>query len=756
MKARARLLDLYADGDGLVLWFRLDSGGLLRLTDTFRYRFYADGPKQVLRGLVQKLGRYLRGTAWVRRREFWSGAVIPVLECTLSSPERLPAVQRLLAEEITRGLTFYNCDLAVPQYYAWGKGVFPFCRCDIEWEGTALKEVAVLDSPWDPDAPLPDLKRLRMELTEHPHIPLDRGNALRIESEGVSFELTASDLEDLLDQLNRLVAREDPDLILTTQGDARIFPFLWKWARQGRGPFAFDRDPTPPPRKQVGQGRSYFSYGRVLYQSTAFPLFGRLHVDEDNSFFYREAGLAGILFLSRLTRIPLQALARSSPGTAVTAMQIQRALEKDLLIPWKKGRPESFKSAWDLLVADKGGLVLQPPTGLWERVAEIDFVSMYPTIMVRHNISPETILCRCCPEPVVPEAGYNICRKRKGLIPETLEPILALRRELKSRKKAGHPEKDRYDGMQKALKWMLVTCFGYMGYKNARFGRIEAHEAITAFGREKLLAAKETAEEEGFQVLHGLTDSLWITGPHLTEENLGRLLDRITFRTGIPISLEGIYHWVVFLPSKVSPGRPVANRYFGLFQDGSVKIRGIDCCRSDTPPFIREVQKDLLLTLAEARTGKDLEERIPLLMDRLCSHLEALQEGRVDPCLLVIRKRVGRPLDDYHAHTPTVSVLEELEAKGITLFPGQRVGFLIKEHSEPFNSRTPVIPETFLQGNEAYDAAKYIDLTVRAAKEILSFYRNEINELFTKYHVKYNIKQKNIVKIDSKKSNLIF
>ena len=130
------------------------------------------------------------------------------------------------------------------------------------------------------------------------------------------------------------------------------------------------------------------------------------------------------------------------------------------------------------------------------------------------------MLCSCCPEPVVPEAGYNICRRRRGLVPETLEPILKLRAELKARIKAGHPRKAVYQALQKGLKWVLVTCFGYLGYKNARFGRIEAHEAITAFGRDKLLIAKECAEARGYQVLHGLTDSLWFQGDRLTEGTL--------------------------------------------------------------------------------------------------------------------------------------------------------------------------------------------------------------------------------------------
>jgi len=61
-----------------------------------------------------------------------------------------------------------------------------------------------------------------------------------------------------------------------------------------------------------------------------------------------------------------------------------------------------------------------------------------------------------------------------------------------------------------AHKWLLVTCFGYLGYKNARFGRIEAHEAVTAYGRECLLRAKEAAEDLGGTVLHMYVDGLWV------------------------------------------------------------------------------------------------------------------------------------------------------------------------------------------------------------------------------------------------------
>ncbi len=75
---------------------------------------------------------------------------------------------------------------------------------------------------------------------------------------------------------------------------------------------------------------------------------------------------------------------------------------------------------------------------------------------------------------------------------------------------AWDPRRNAYKARASAHKWLLVTCFGYLGYKNARFGRIEAHEAVTAYGREALLRAKEAAEDLGFTVLHMYVDGLWV------------------------------------------------------------------------------------------------------------------------------------------------------------------------------------------------------------------------------------------------------
>ncbi len=317
------------------------------------------------------------------------------------------------------------------------------------------------------------------------------------------------DERETVEWVNAHLARYDPDVIITQWGDSFILPQLVDAAQRYRVPLGLNRDAERKPF--VRPARSYFSYGRVIHKTMSHTLFGRWHIDLKNAFILDYA-LEGAVEIARLTRQPMQQTVRVSTGTGISAMQVSTAYDKGYLIPYQKSEPEAFKTAAELLTADKGGLTYQPITGLHFDVAELDFASMYPAIMARFNVSPETIHCQCCPESRVPEIGYAICRRERGLIPETLAPLIEKRLTYKRRLKqaSSDAEKESYRRRASAHKWLLVTCFGYLGYKNARFGRIEAHEAVTAYGREMLLRAKELVEERGFRVLHMLTDSLWI------------------------------------------------------------------------------------------------------------------------------------------------------------------------------------------------------------------------------------------------------
>ncbi len=232
---------------------------------------------------------------------------------------------------------------------------------------------------------------------------------------------------------------------------------------------------------------------------------------------------------------------------------------------------------------------------------------MYPSIMVHFNISPETVDQNAPAARNVPELNLWIDQEHRGLIPETLAPLLEKRINLKEQlalAPAWDPRREAYKARASAHKWLLVTCFGYLGYKNARFGRIEAHEAVTAYGREALLRAKEAAEDLGFTVLHLYVDGMWVHKPGCRlVPDFQPLLNEILDRTGLPVALDGVYRWVAFLPSRVNPRVPVPNRYFGVFQDGSLKMRGIETRRRDTPPFLKKLQLEMLAAL----TGLNLD-----------------------------------------------------------------------------------------------------------------------------------------------------
>jgi DNA polymerase elongation subunit (family B) len=225
----------------------------------------------------------------------------------------------------------------------------------------------------------------------------------------------------------------------------------------------------------------------------------------------------------------------------MSSLQFYQAIKDDVLIPRNKSIPEAFKSAYQLLVGDRGGFVFEPRVGAHDHIGEVDFSSMYPSLMANNNISAETVLCKCCPDsPIrIPDLGYNICTKRKGIVPKTLRLVVDKRLFYKKmRDLTQDPRlKEVYDKRQIALKWILVTCFGYLGYKNAKFGTVDGHMAVCAFGREALLNAASTAEANGFEVIHGIVDSLWLKKTDATIEDYKVLCDKITAQYFCPQKL---------------------------------------------------------------------------------------------------------------------------------------------------------------------------------------------------------------------------
>ena len=587
------LLDVYADEKyGLVLWIIGQDGSRRRLQQNFPLTFYVAGPFPRLREVWQ----FVKGhpiTAVMereRRRDLFSG-LRDVLAIRVPSAIQQPQLCRDLIRRFPE-LDYYDTDIPLPIRYAAVHDLFPLAygRFLID-EANNVQDLQALDSPWHLEAPTPPLKILTIEPDCDPQHADPR--FVRIGSKEGKVRIPVRPLRFLLLSIRASLKRHDPDLILSQWGDTWLFPRLWQFCKdEGITYFNPNRDQE---RQALQRGEnSYFTYGQVIHRGRQFHLYGRWHIDQRNAMMFAEYGLLGVLEQARVTGLPVQEIARKSPGAGVTAMQMQTALRQGVLVPHLKQQAEQFKSVAELIRADRGGMVYKPLVGLFRNVAEVDFLSMYPGLMVHFNISPETVGVQGENTRLIPELGIPVDQSHEGLVPATLRPLLVKRLAIKEQLAT----LERHDCRTKplkaraaGLKWLLVVCFGYLGYKNARFGRIEAHEAVTAYSRDVLLSAKETAEDLGYQVLHMYVDALWVMQEAKTKDSdIRHLMGEITTRTGLPIALEGIYRWIAFLPSRLDNRVPVPNRYFGVFADGSLKTRGIECNRHDTPPFIAKTQ----------------------------------------------------------------------------------------------------------------------------------------------------------------------
>ncbi|AWB28502.1 type B DNA-directed DNA polymerase [Halococcoides cellulosivorans] len=532
-------------------------------------------------------------------------------------------------------------------------------------------------------------------------------------------EIDATDTVGVLEELERRLRVVDPD-ILSVERSA-IVPMVADAADEYGIDLGLPRVPAGvsdaqvPDYQQLAGESTFESYGRRLHSPARYNVPGRVVIDRSNTFFLEETNLAGALDLVERSGKPLQELAWASIGNVLTAIQIREATRRDVLVQWRAWRPERFKTAGTLHDADRGGTTLSPVVGVHDDVHELDFASMYPNIICQHNLSPETVRCRCHDRDDVPDLDYAVC-DRDGYLPDVLQPIIDDRAGIKDRlasEDLDAEERRALEGQSDALKWILVSCFGYQGFSNAKFGRIEVHEAINAYARDILLTAKERLEAGGWTVLHGIVDSIWVTARDGADQRpLDELATEISEAVGIALEYESAFDWVGFCPRRDGRGGALT-RYFGRRRDADddpYKLRGIECRQRSTPAWIAEVQRELIDVFDETRNP---EAVVATLEDRLA----VLEAGDVDATDLLVRTRASKSLEAYSQRTRTVAALERAEQLGLEFAPGEDIVFMVQDDEKDSVDRVRLAPE--VDDKTAYDPDYYRSEAVRAAASVL-------------------------------------
>jgi DNA polymerase-2 len=339
--------------------------------------------------------------------------------------------------------------------------------------------------------------------------------------------------------------------------------------------------------------------------------------------------------------------------------------------------------------------------------------------MQKMNISAETIFCKCCPDSKLLVPGlmnYYRCEKRKGLVPTALEILLNKRKIYKQLRNSTTDAKlkEMYNARQTALKWVLVTSFGYLGFNNAKFGRIDAHIAVCAFDRQILIQTIRTAERQGFKILHAIVDSIWVQKSEGQKkagaQDYGSLKEAIEKEINFGISLEGVYKWIAFVPSKGNDIVGVPNRYFGVFEDGSLKLRGIEARRHDTPIFFSNYQQLILNKLSEADTVSEVKSMLPKIMDIFLHHLKLLKERRVNLNNLAFTKRISKNYDEYEdRNTVENNAILNLSKGGKSLRAGEILKYVITDYYRKYSKKRSV-PIELASSQTRYDVKRYCEI----------------------------------------------
>lgn len=411
-------------------------------------------------------------------------------------------------------------------------------------------------------------------------------------------------------------------------------------------------------------GKPFYTYGVVRYKHFGIRLRGRLLIDSASTV-GEECDVQSVIEMCQLSSCLFQKVGSRSFGATFQAALIREMYYNNYLIPYKEKPLDPTMNLFERLKSDRAGHTMDPLVGFHKDVAEIDFSSMFPWIIYNENISADTILNSKPPLKKVPGIPVNISFSKRGIIPRAIKPFIDRRMYYKNNPSRINKQK------AVGLKWVLVTSYGYLRFREFKLGIACSHQAVCAYAREIILEAKNLAELRGFRIIHGVVDSLYIQKKGITEEEVLDFCKELELLTRIPVSFEGLFKWIVFLPSVNNDYRPVPTKYYGAFRNGDLKKRGIEVRQRATPFVVKYFQEKCL----ELMQNCDSEEEIVKLLPKFRNLLNEIVNliPTMDSKWLKIKLRISR--ETYKHNIPQKIIKEKLKKKGIEVQPGQKIEF---------------------------------------------------------------------------------
>uniref|UniRef100_A0A673GFC6 DNA polymerase n=1 Tax=Sinocyclocheilus rhinocerous TaxID=307959 RepID=A0A673GFC6_9TELE len=392
--------------------------------------------------------------------------------------------------------------------------------------------------------------------------------------------------------------------------------------------------------------------------------------------------------MARVTGVPLTYLLSRGQQIKVVSQLLRQAMKQDLVMPVV--RTEGGEDY-------TGATVIEPEKGYYSvPIATLDFSSLYPSIMMAHNLCYTTLLQKSqvdklglAQEDFIKTPTGDLFVKssvRKGLLPEILENLLSARKRAKAElKKETDPfKKQVLDGRQLALKISANSVYGFTGAQVGKLPCLEISQSVTGFGRQMIEQTKQLVESRytisnGFQadakVIYGDTDSVMVKlGLATVQEtmNLGKeAADWVSSHFVPPIKLEfeKVYYPYLLINKK---------RYAGLYFSSNAEhhdkmdCKGIETVRRDNCPLVANLINTCLQNILIDRDPDGaVAHAKEVISDLLCN--------RIDISQLVITKELTRTAQEYAGKQAHVELAERMRKRDAGSAPnlGDRVPYVI-------------------------------------------------------------------------------
>lgn len=352
-----------------------------------------------------------------------------------------------------------------------------------------------------------------------------------------------------------------------------------------------------------------------------------------------------------------------------------------------------------------GGYVFTPKEGIHENLALFDFRSLYPTITIAHNVSTETLDCDCCMGNKVPEKDYHFCQKKEGFIPRIVTDLIKKRQEIKKKMEKFGERSITYKSLynrQYALKILANSIYGYYAYPGSRWYSRVCAESIAKWGRYYIKNVIDLAEDLGFPVVYGDTDSLFIKIKF--KKNIKDFLKKAneTLPGIMELEFESLYKTGIFVLAKT--GTAAKKRYALVDEDGNMIIRGFEIVRRDWSSIAKDMQEKVLTAILKDKSEVKAVKIIRETIKKLKNNKAEMEE-------LTIYTQITKPIEEYGITSPHVSAAKKMLIRGGSLKIGSTVGYVItkgdgsiSERAEPVEYAKNYDPEYYIR-NQVIPAA---------------------------------------------------